>query len=222
MRRDVVVMTCIAGGYDTPKQAPQGFEAHLFTTTDPLDDWVATIGESRGWIVHRFPDARHPRMVAGTIRWEPWRWLPDHDVNIWIDGSYEPLEGFDGLADYGFAALKSPWRVCHEAELKFMNGLSRYGVSSPIRAMHAIRDRGMPRRWGLWMTGMLVRDRRIPGVAEAHRDVLRLVDEYTCADQGLLPYACWNNGIRPETLPGSPDNNDFALLHPHSRVRWSG
>lgn len=222
-KANVAVMTAISGQYDKVKPAPDAFEAHLFTTTRDWDDPTAADGEAKGWIVHRLEDRQHPRMTACVVKWDPWRHLPDHDVNIWIDGSYRAKRPmFARLGEHDLAAFASPWRECYRDELKFMNALLRYSALSPIQAIHMIQNTGMPARWGLWMTGLMVRDRRLEGVVEMHATMLRLVQDYTTNDQGLFSYACWRHGLRPVTLEGEPAHNGFAELYPHEKVGYSG
>lgn len=82
-----IIYTSCFGDYDTPKPAPAG--GHYFGD-----------GCWDGWLNHWINIALPPLQAAKRIKVLPQKYLPIHDVSIWVDASTEVIKDPTPLLDY--------------------------------------------------------------------------------------------------------------------------
>ncbi len=141
------------------------------------------------------------------------------DVVIWVDASaivrddiaewaVDHLGPTDALAQF-----VHPERDCVEDEARVSAGMRKYeGLEVEKQAAHYI-DNGLPRHWGLWATGLMVRRRHAWSELFGKEWFAEQV-RWSYQDQVSQPWVLWRMGkTRPVGFNGS-------LWHdPHIRFR---
>ena len=82
---EAIIYSANIGGYDTfkePVKVDRNARYILFTDQDYT---------SEVWEVIKVTDSRHRRTVARDIKINAHKWLPKHDVSIWVDHSFAPV-----------------------------------------------------------------------------------------------------------------------------------
>lgn len=207
-----VVVSTNMGGYDSVKWAPPGLRSVMFVDREDL----AVEADAKGWDVRMVEHNLPRRMAAKMVKLQPLRWLPDDPVQIWLDASYqgtallEDLPGFYGP----WAFFKHHERDCVRAEGEVMARKGRWSQRSVIEQAREYVGQ-MGRRYGLWFSGLHVRDMRHPKLPDLFRTWHHEVQEWSSNDQVSLAYACWKHDMRPVDILGTPQRNVYAYLYPH-------
>jgi hypothetical protein len=204
----VTVITAIYDDYDDlkPILPQEGVDVDWVCVTDkPRED-------DHGWrIVVEPRPGQHPNVAAKRPKMLPWEYT-DAFWSIWIDASFlvrsphlakEVIEFARPIAQF-----RHPSRDCVYTEADVSIGMAKY-ASQPIAAqMQACRATGHPMHWGLWATGVIARQ-HCPAVRELGQSWLRTCQEWSFQDQLSQATHLRTLGLLPDTLPGSPWNNDW-------------
>lgn len=120
--------------------------------------------------------------------------LAEYDRTMWLDGSCEILstDYFKHLLDVS------------EDPISLFPHQSRdciYQEAGPIREQvnYYRREYEHPPHWGLWVTGLIVRN-RCPDVNRVERLWWNEIDHWSCQDQLSLPVVLRNLDIEPKNL----------------------
>jgi hypothetical protein len=157
----VAIITSVYGDYDDLKEQPlrQTVACEYVAVTDrPV--------ESDTWRVAVEPRPHvHPRLAAKHAKCLPWRYAPDADVTIWVDGSATILSRdfaemcCDSLGGSLLAQWQHPDRMCVYEEAEVSRQYGKYVDQNIAAQVHHYRQKGHPASWGLWATGCIVRRR---------------------------------------------------------------
>lgn len=215
----VVVYTCITGGYDIPLESPWADRCpHICFTDQPkfrTTTWtLVPVGLDELDHARR---SRHPKLL-------PHRYLPDHDISIWIDGSARLLEdplvlARRALADSDFAIARHPKRSCAFVEAEVCKTRLRDRPQALDAQMERYAQEGFPRDAGLWEGTVIFRRHRKPEVSALMEAWWREVLMRSARDQLALPYVLWRQPIPVTTLPPRNGPGAFYRLRRHHARR---
>lgn len=224
----VAIITSITDAYDTLKViTPQiGVNVEYIAVTDGTE--VAEPGH--GWEIRHFADMghlvldadrRHPNRLAKLPKCMPWRHTSAPN-SIWVDASYRvysPTFAFDALKCANpIAQFIHPWRDCAISEANESYRLSKYEDSKEtiLAQRWEYENLGHPYRWGLWATGVIVRqhtrDIRVMG-----EQWLSEIRRYSYQDQISEPVVLRLCDLRPSPLPGNHLENPWLKYEGSAR-----
>lgn len=214
---NVVVLTSIYGRYDDLKQPAEqkidGVRWVCVTDQDP--------GPVGPWeiIVEPRPQC-HPRMAAKFAKCLPWRYVPDADVTIWIDGSATVIHQdfvamcLETLGDRPMAQWQHPERtsIFTEADVSIVYG--KYADQNIRAQVDRYKAKGYPDDQGLWATGCIVR--RQDPLHETF-GLLWLAEQlrWTIQDQLSEPVVMKTTGLVPVPLPEGLWSNRWLAFGGH-------
>ena len=194
------VYTAIAGDYNELRDHPDV----------PGVDWVAFVPqperiECSNWELRPLfsygePD---PRRQAKWYKVQSLLEMAEYDRTLWIDGSCEVLRPntVRMLLDFEdpIALYVHPDRDCVYEEAGFSLGMRKY-QQEPIRdqVQYYIDEFDHPQHWGLWFTGLLLRN-RCPETERIERLWWNEIDRWSYQDQVSLPVVFRNLGIEPRS-----------------------
>ena len=157
------------------------------------------------WKVHQIKQQKSPRRTARHYKCLPHRYLPDADVWIWMDGNVRltipPEEAVRQWLQSDLAAFKHPDRNCLYVEASFCAKHKKDGVDVLRAQATRYRKAGMPARWGLAETGLIIR-RNTPAIHEFNEAWWKEIEHGSFRDQVSFPFVCWKRGMRWTTIPG--------------------
>ena len=204
---------------DTPKT-----EHGLWGKKPPTIVSDAVVGK-RTWEQRIVTDRWGSRRTARHYKTLPHRYMPDADVWIWIDGNVRarmyPQVVIDRWFTGDLVTFEHWERKCLYDEAAFC---AKVGKDSPaILTAQAARYRkdGMPKRWGLPATRVVIR-RNTADIQALNEAWWAEIEQGSLRDQVSLPYVCWKNGIRWNALPGRCHpgwNGDFLCIKHDRRVK---
>lgn len=196
---DYAVLTATYDHYDSLKSFPaQSVDCETICLTDDPDLVDPT------WKIIVEPSDLHPNRAAKRAKCTPWEYT-NADFVIWIDASVRVrsadfVQDLVALAD-PIAQFLHPDRDCIYDEAWASRGMGKY-TNEPIdQQMAEYRHAEHPKNWGLWATGVIVRQ-RTPEVEQFGRDWLAEINRLTFQDQLSEPFVLRQHGLRPSTIPG--------------------
>lgn len=205
----VAVITSVYGSYDQLPPVPdQTIDAEWICVTDvPASEFR----DDLGWrIVHEPRNHMHPRLAAKVAKCQPWLYTRA-DTTVWIDGACRLLRPdslamiLTGAEGHPLAQIVHPWRDCIYTEAEASAWMPKYQGQLITEQVDHYQANGHPEGWGLWATGMIVRNMA---------DIFRNIEYHKLGDEWLLeqmrwsyqdqlsqPYVLRRLGLRPHTLP---------------------
>jgi TOD1/MUCI70, glycosyltransferase-like domain len=212
----VALVTSIYGDYDELVDPPKQIG---------VDEYVAIVDReypsSSLWrqVIEPRPHM-HPRLAAKVAKCLPWRYT-DADVSVWVDGGARLKH--EGVAEWAaefapFAQFEHPERDDVTAEAEVSAGIEKYQHQPVLAQVAHYREQGMPQGFGLWATGMIVRER--PSQARGRqvsfgRDWLTEQMVWSYQDQLSEPYLFWRAHFKPNVLDGNLWNNPHIAFTGH-------
>lgn len=203
----VTLLTAVYDNYDSLREiCVQDIPHEAICVTDNPN----LASETWNVIYEPRPD-RHPNLAAKSPKMCPWRYT-DADLTIWLDASFEIIS-YDFLAAVSkFAPLgqfSHPDRACIYAEGNYSTGLRKYS-DLPLEAQMAdYRNRGHPEHWGLWATGVIVRQ-HTPEIEAFGEAWLAECEKWSFQDQVSEAVILREHGLRPTAMPGSYNQNPWV------------
>ena len=197
------VLSCIMGGYDTPKPpARQTVDTEfLMVTDDPALD-------APGWEVFYEPTrpGMHPNRQAKYPKMTPWCYT-DAPASVWVDASFQvisPTFVAEAL-DYAhpLAQFEHPWRSCLFEEAVASAPIPKYAGEPIVDQAAYYRTLGHPEGWGLYATGVIARRHDDPRVKRLGERWLHECHRWSFQDQVSEPFVLREVGLRPASLPGT-------------------
>jgi hypothetical protein len=161
------------------------------------------------------------RMAAKHAKFRPDLYT-DASTVVWVDAAcrFADEHGLKRLVEWSGDALIAQWRhphrACLYAEADASTGVWKYQHQNLAGQVDAYRAAGMPTGWGLWATGVIVRNSPLPEFG-----ALWLNEQFRWSDQDQVsePYALWRSNLRPSELPHHVFNNP-ALAWDYAGRRW--
>ena len=216
MSPQVAVLTALYGDYDTLKP--------VLPQSRPFTEWVLVTDRepdpelSRGWrvVIEPLP-WMSPRRAAKLPKLRPWDYT-DASESVWIDASFrvtsqwfvaQALEHADPIAQFSH-----PERDCLYDEADAVSVLGMDDPDTVAQQCDAYRRADHPRHWGLWASGVIVRQ---------HTDRVKRfgwiwsesVAAWSHRDQISEPYALRMAGLWPAEFPGHYADNDWLSYEAH-------
>jgi len=154
----VAVITSIYGDFDVPKvQPPQTVDAEWILVTDREV-------EAPGWKVVVEPRPHmHPCLAAKVAKCVPSLYT-GASTTVWMDGSLQLLREdsleqiIAGSEGQSIAQIEHPARDCIYDEAEFCVPIPKYAGQPMIQQVDHYRKLGHPAHWGLYATGLIVRN----------------------------------------------------------------
>lgn len=218
----IAVVTAITGGYDDLVPHPK----------DDSVDWIALVDHpvehDGGWDVRVHRVSGHPRMAVKEFRMKHHLLLPEYDYTIAIDGNIHVKDGVqigemaDWVTENPLALFRHADRNDLVDEAHFSQRVPKYhGGLCDIEGI-AYAELGMPRHWGLWWCGLVVR-RQCPEVAAFMDRWYNEVawwstDKVVVNDQISFPWVAYQMDMRPNGLPV----DTYANRHVENRWTYLG
>lgn len=205
----IAILTAVYDDYDTLKAMPaQSVDCETIAVTDNpnlhAEGWDTVVYERRLGV--------HPNRAAKRPKCCPWNYT-DADTVIWIDASFQCQSAFfaQEAGQLGpIAQTVHPDRDCIYTEGEYSTGLAKYEGEPIADQMRVYLERGHPQHWGLWATGIIVRQRSL-NVEAFGNDWLTEIEQWSFQDQVSEPYVLRDHGLRPQTLPGGYHQNPWLI-----------
>jgi hypothetical protein len=202
----ITVLSALYGDYDPVASPPE-------QTVDVR--WVFVTDKPRdlpGWevIVEPRPELGN-RMAAKVPKCYPHFYVNTSRV-VWLDAACRITapDSIERLVDHvcgdqPIAQFAHPYRSCVYEELEASRPVWKYGHQNIDAQVRYYRERGHPRDWGLWATGVIVYYKMTPRFGYRW-----LVEQMRWSDQDQLSEApvLRELGIRPRTITGNIFDND--------------
>lgn len=195
----ICVYTAIFGDYtklNRPRALSESVDLICFTEK--------TRGIGLGWELRlRRPVFAHPRMDSKWFRMNSDLVLPEYDVTIWVDASFQlgDVDKFvefclDGMKLYPTAMFLHPERtdIYTEAAASMEVWRNKYADEPLMEQVEIYRRQGLPDNHKLWAGGIQIRDNRSPTVADLNRRWFAECVRWSTQDQLSLPYVLWRLG----------------------------
>lgn len=213
-----VVYSCITGGYDEIRDP-------LFTT--PGLDYVfftdAPNTSSEIWDIRILnnPTNLSIKMLAKHVKMFPWKYLPDYDYSIWIDGKMQVV---GDISEYIRLYSKSePILVfnhyeCHgiQDESKHIIGLGKESADLVNKQIHNYLSEGFPDNNGAIDACVLARTHKNNKLKTTMYDWWIEVNKWSMRDQLSFGYACWKNDLMYDSSPLYVYDNPYFTSYPHN------
>jgi hypothetical protein len=210
------IYTVITAGYDIlrpPVVRSAGYDYICFTDDPGL--------ECEGWEMRRITPGEDPCKQQRAIKIMPHKYLPEYDHTVYIDGSHQLREDITGLIEQHFSGnwlLKiHPTRKCIYEEGEACIRLGKAAADAVRRQLNAYVAEGVPGNYGLYETGIMVRDNH-PEVNAVCEDWHWEVEKHTHRDQLSLPAVLRRHGYKPQTI-GARTINRYFTIHKHIKGR---
>jgi hypothetical protein len=211
----IALVTSIYGDYDTLEDPPE---------QDGVDEYIAVVDRPYDgcslWrqVIEPRPH-QHPRLAAKVAKCRPDLYT-DAPFTVWIDGSARLRHqgvAFWAAAHLGepIAQFVHPERDDFHAEAEVSAGIEKYKGQTCLEQAGTYRKDGMPDKFGLWATGLIVRNHQALPVRFGNQWLVEQL-RWTYQDQISEPYLLWRNGIDVSPLPGYLWNNDHVGFGAHA------
>ena len=207
------IYTAIFGGYESlkPPLEPSREGVDLICFSD------FPHSQANGWrSAQRHPAFAVPRMDAKWYRMNSDLVLPEYDVTIWVDASFQ-LGNVDQfvaacLKDLGpcdTALFRHPERsnIYDEAEAPLNVWARKYADQPLLEQVARYRWEGLPDDHILWAGGIQVRRARSRLVSEINRRWFAECVRWSFQDQLSLPYVLWD--LRAQGLVGTLEGSVY-------------
>jgi len=205
---------------DAPK-----FEVGLWGGKRPLliAD-TGSVGASATWAQRSVVPAWDNRRTARHYKALPHRYLPEHDVSIWVDGNVRlrvhPLTLAARFPNSDLVTFKHWDRRCLYTEAAFCAKIGKDHPATLAAQTTRYRNAGMPDNWGLAATRVVIR-RNTPAMRALNEAWWAEMESGSVRDQVSLPFVCWQQGVKWAVLPGvcKPGVDNEYLYIGHDRRR---
>jgi hypothetical protein len=209
-----VIYTVITGGYDKLKEpmiVNNNWDYVCFTDN--------TAFKSKVWKIKRF-NANLNKKKLSRLPKIKWFDFLDHDLSIYLDGSYQIKYNLNALINEVYEegkhnAFKHWIRACSYRE-GWAVKVSNYDTAETVdKYMEFLKSQGFPKKAGLMANGFMIRDKSLPKepyikwfedvVKYSHRDQLSFM--YHAQD---LPLNFINPKLRHKFLKGGAGHVRFS------------
>lgn len=201
-----LIYTVCTANYDSVHSVtPQaGFDFWLFTDDPDL--------KVSGWTTKPIKESKDPVKQQREIKINSH--LLDYDITIYIDASMQITRNLDGLLTFfkgGVMMSKHRLRSCLFQEMVAIETLKKDRSDIVRKQAAKYLTEGMSIDYGLWESGIIIRDRSVKEFNELWWDE---VSKGSHRDQLSLPYAAWKTKIKINGIPHTTTYKYFRL-HKH-------
>lgn len=193
MNNNIVIYTCITGGYDVPTDCfehKEGYDYIIFSDK-PLN--------TKSWEnkIISFPDCDGLNNIKKQryVKTHPFELLPDYDIAVWIDANtsvnnvlYEYIENNkDNLITF----KKHPNRDCIYDEIKVCQSIGKEKKEIGDKVIEKLNQEAYPKHNGLFETNIIVSHANNRRVKELFRNWWEEIRYNSHRDQFSLNYVIW-------------------------------
>jgi len=158
------------------------------------------------------------RRTARHYKAVPHLYMPDADIWIWVDGNVRlrmhPLKLVERHMKGSLTTFKHWDRHCLYDEAAFCAKVHKDKPATLREQTTRYSREGMPRRWGLMATRVVIR-RNTPEIRALNESWWAEIERGSLRDQVSLPYVCWKHEMRWRVLPGRccPRNQSHEYVY---------
>lgn len=218
----IVIYTCIFGKYEPIKEPlfyDPSLEFILFTDNPNL--------KTKSWAIQLVPtDGDNPRRISRKPKILPHRYLPKHDISIYLDGTLELRSGNvyrlarACLGDKAIALFRHYKRNCTYAEGSHCVAVGKEHPDIVERQLARYKREGLPRAYGLFENAFIVR-RNTSQIQELNELWWQEYSSGSQRDQLSLMYCLWRLGLEANVIRGKQFRRcSFLRHHPHDYITY--
>ncbi len=203
LSQKIIVYTSNFGDYEPVKDP---------VSVDPRVDYVLFTDkenmQSRNWRVIRLNEKLEtPRRTSRLPKILPHKYLPPHDISVYIDSSLQIKEGDvyrmvqECLGGREIALYRHYWRDCLYDEIDFCANSPERPVDKKICAdlKLSYQQAGYPRNAGLFENALIVRKNTEP-IQKLNEKWWEAYAQGPERDQLTFMYCLWQTGVRPSAI----------------------
>jgi len=205
----VAIYSAIIGGFDSLK-AP--------AVALPGVDFVCFVDKPipcpPPWEMRVIKAPETGRRLARRVKLLSHRYMPHHDVVIWLDGSFRVRRDVREAAKRylrrrSIAVRVHPWRKppCAYAEAKACMEQERDTRAVLRQQIAAYKAAGFPARFGMIDSAFLIRQ-HTEEVVRFNEEWWKQLSTHSCRDQVSFPFVVWKTGTRYEPMPNNAKRSD--------------
>ena len=203
--KKIAIYRSIFGGYDKvlPVKYQDEADSYLFTDRMP---------EEKGYnVIIRSEPANNLRRKSRIYKMQPWKYLPEYEYYIYLDGNIEILQSpkmliRKYLKRYDIAAFKHPWRNCIYDEIDICREIRYVTPEAAREVFEFMIQEDYPRNNGLAENGVILW-RNTPQVKEFGKKWHELYTRFAERDQFYFCYVAWKLGIKYNVMIDNIRNN---------------
>jgi len=192
----IIVYSVLVGDYEDVKE-PEHLdpEARYILFTDNL-----ALKSDRWEVVHFDTQGLSPRRASRLPKLLSHRYLPEHDISIYLDASLTIVErdvsrmAHDALHGHDIAAYPHFERDCVYDEIETCVRLGKTSRTKSELFRQQLSAESFPRRWGLVENAFLVR-RNTDAMRDLNEAWYDLFSTYAERDQFYLMYLFWKRNL---------------------------
>ena len=222
-KKDIAVYTCITGDYDFFKEAENisdRCDYYLISEKKPDDlkfyQWINIYDICPGYVTDNVRQNRFCK-INGDILFE------EYQYSIYLDGSILPANDISNyvykVGKSGIGCHKHPVHQCLYAEGMWCIRGRKDDEFIIRNQMCKYRQEGMPREYGEFECGMLVRENKNILCKTIMHDWWREVYVHSYRDQLSFTYSLWKNGIESSKIGNLGadirENSDVIFVKKH-------
>lgn len=213
----VAVLSACYGGYDHVDPVPE---------QDVDAEWIMVTDNPKlnapGWNVIVEPRSHmHPRLAAKVPKCDPWEYTDAYQT-VWMDASCRLLvpdalnQLLHACGSHYQAQIVHPWRHDIVDEALASEGMPKY-ANQAVRDQAAYYvEQGHPPGWGLWATGLIVRNNvREIDMSAVGREWLAEQVRWTYQDQISQPVVLRRHNMAIKSLPFDLHGSGVFEWHNH-------
>lgn len=212
-----IIYTCITNDYDTlqPIQVPPGYRAIAFMNERGHDTMKYYAEMLPMWEIQIIPSERLHHKIHREIKINPHKFLPRHELSIWMDGNITPkMDVYDFAAfmegkEHGLWIMKHPERDCIYDEAEACIRLQKDSEKVIRAQMREYESFGTPRHIGLVGSGVIIRENDSENMKFNERWWME-VKNHSVRDQLSFNHCAWLYDF---------EYNTFDFLYEFEKVR---
>ncbi len=193
-----------------PDKKHDGVEYVYFV--DDKTKYSSTIWDIRN-IENRFDT---PNMNSKWYKLHPHLLFPGENT-IWIDANYKPGDDPSSLFLDDIMLYEHTSRHCLYAEADFCLKKDIGNADLLRKQVAYYKEKGMPKDFGLFMGGLLV---RTPAVASFNEEWWEQILRFSSRDQLGLAYTLWRGNVSFSTFPNGYKNKYYSKARSHLRHNY--
>lgn len=213
----IAVYTCIIGNYDgllEPYIKPDNIDYYIVTDADISDDSLWKKID-----INKFEQVKNFSNVAKCryVKTHPHLFFNEYKYSIYVDGNFkiytDLTEHVNRIGLYGLSAFKHCQRECVYDEFEACKLLNKGNIESINNYCEKLISSGMPKKYGLLETGMLVREHNSNKCVSLMEDWWAEMSNNLFRDQLTLPYVLYKNKVEIGDIAtlGVNIRNDYSF-----------
>ena len=147
---------------------------------------------------------RNPIIVSRYFKTQPHLIFDTYDYSIYIDGNMRVISDLScfiqRIGMTGIATNRHYARNCIYNEGEACIIMRKATQKAVYEQLDYYREKGMPKQYGLYETGILVRKHKDPICIKLMNDWWDQINRFSKRDQLSFPYVMWKNGYQYEDI----------------------